>query len=213
MRRARAGSTRSIAGFTLVEVLVVVVVSTGIILALTLLYRTTGRAAQALQENQGDWAAEQFLRAQMRAIAADKLALELFSGKADEVVFVSRRGAAAGFDGPPVLARYRLDAENRVTYAELPLPGWWRGEDRVPADALRRSLEDLALVPTPLLAGTDNFSFAYRDPGVEARWLARWNEPSRLPALVRVSFTRAGRAEEIVLETGYLLSQPFVEPQ
>lgn len=197
----------AVRGFTLVEVLVVVSVSAGLILALTLLYRTTGRAATALQTNQADWNAEQFVRAQARAIAPQKPALELFAGRRDELMFVTFRSAAAGHDGPPVFVRYRYDPEkSRLTYQERRVPPWWHGTEPYVPSLLVREFDDGKPEPVGLFQGIEDFAFSYRGPGRDAQWQERWDDRGRLPSLVRLQFRRAGRAGEILLETGNLLS-------
>jgi len=194
-------------GFTLVEVLVVVSISAALILMLTLLYRTAGRATAALQTNRADWNTEQFIRSQGRTMAPQPRALELFVGRRHELAFVTFRSAAAGHDGPPVFVRYRYDPESgRLTYQERRVPQWWRSAEPYSVILLLREFDDGKPVPIDLYRGIDELAFAYHGPAREARWQERWDERAQLPVLVRLQLRRAGRTEEILLETGNLLS-------
>lgn len=202
-------------GFTLIEILVVVTISAAIVMALSLLYRTTGRAAVALQTNQGDWSTEQFLRGQLRDLPMDRFSLAAFDGRRETLLFLTRRSALASHDGAPVVVRYRYDAARaRLEYQERPAPAWWRdvpsADGRYSAILLFREFEGGKPVPTLLLQGVEDLSFAYRAAGRDARWTERWDDPKQMPALVRMQFRRGGKPVELVMEAGMRLSVPVM---
>lgn len=195
---------RRCSGFTLLELLVVVSISTLIIATLTALYRMTTRTAVTLTHSEDEWGAEQFLRRQYMLVHPATLDLGLFEADEDSLAFVSYKSARHGENGPPVLARYRYQAlENRLAYQEQDLPAWWETRG---ADLARRLLEktdggwtDIAFYQVDRA----EFGFLVRTPD-RVRWQRRWNDRKTLPQLIKLEMQRLGEQRVLIIENAVL---------
>lgn len=183
-----------IRGFTLVETLVVLVISVGLVAIMTSLYRSVAHAAMALGGNKQEWAFQEQLRDQLRhgfTLPGGKSGA-LF-GEGRRLVFLTWKSRITGFDGKPVVADYRYDPQARsLSYREAPLPAWW--EDN---SALNESRRLSALVQEvtekPLVSGVEAAAFSFFPSGAaisrETIGADDWSE-SGLPGLIVVQFMR-----------------------
>ena len=103
-------------GFSLLELVVVVTISAGLIILLSLLYRNIRFTGEALKSVETDWTAELFMRKQLLYRDERFDAFGLFQGEPDAVRFVTRFSARYGNAGPPVYVRYRYDGNEALNW-------------------------------------------------------------------------------------------------
>ncbi len=196
-------------GFTLVEMLVALAISTAAIALAVAVSRIVTRATQSVRSTERDWVTEQFVREQFSE--ADQSLTETLSlarSETERFSFVTRRSALYGVNGPPVLASYWYeDASHSLQYREAALPAWW------PADQARRqiSYDQLATgVETPVWRGTalsnvSSVNLSYWN--AEARIWERQNaNHERMPRIVRIRLSRFGETRDIALEASAVSS-------
>lgn len=205
-RESPAGERRE-GGFTLLELLLVVVVSAAVIALLALMYRQVQRTGQALAAVESDWQLQVFLRRQLLARDERFDPLELTGGDASSLRLVTRYSATHAMAGPPVLAHYQfLPNEEQLVYRETPLPPWWL-EGQTPAEfrTLAFAEETLGQAPRVLLEGVSALSFDYGD-GSDTAWRSAWADGAEAepPALVRLRFSRLGLAVDWTMPTRLL---------
>ena len=193
-------------GFTLVELLVVILIATTLVVFLTALYRMVGRTAVGLSKMGDEWTASQFMRRQYLLLHPATLDFGLFRGNETELAFVSYVSARHGETGPPVLVRYRYEPDRgRLLYEEADLPPWW--QDNAPS--LNEQL--FALIgdwwQDTVYVQIDSLRFGYAAPALTGnQWQTRWDQSNSEPQLVRIELTRLGTRRSLVLETGVLSS-------
>ena len=113
------------AGFTLIEVLVTLAISTAIVLLVTRVWQSVNQAGVILSSQGADWNAERFLRKQLLLALTEPNATRLFEGSDDELMFVTRMSAAGG-------GEFGLAADRFQDHQADLVPG--RGLDVVPED-------------------------------------------------------------------------------
>ena len=189
-----ATGTRPQSGFTLIEVLVAL-----LLLSLLLAGAWGGIHTATRSIHAGDLAiermnrlrvTEQFLRRQLShamplAFGRDKGTGEnyLFEGQADSMRFVAPMPGYLSHGGAYVqtLKLSRAGQGTELTFANQMLNGF--SLDDADADAAE---------PTLLIDGIAEGRFQYRgldDQGKLEDWTDEWDEPSRLPVMVRIAFT------------------------
>jgi prepilin-type N-terminal cleavage/methylation domain-containing protein len=168
---ARTGS-----GFTLIETLVVLVISVGLVTLMTTLYRSVGMAAIALAGNDKEWLFQDQLRRQLRhGFAPQGKISQPISGKAGQLLLLTWSGRQNGLAGKPVLAEYRYrPAARELAYRELDLPAWWSDMSAGALQLDRLATELNGMREQSLLTGIDGFSFSYHSNG---RVAPAWNDP------------------------------------
>jgi prepilin-type N-terminal cleavage/methylation domain-containing protein len=192
---------KSSRGFTLVEILVVITISTALVAVLTRILQSANQVGVLLTTRNSDWASERFLRKQMFLAVPRINAAGLFVGDDDSLMFVTRKSAGGGSDGPLVLAYYAYDSNRRqIVYQESPLPPWWTATPRDDIDVERRldEFRRQSHQPRMFLGGIEGAKFSYF--AYPAGWEKRWQQRGQIPALVRLEFERAGQHREILLE-------------
>lgn len=191
-------------GFTLMETLVVAAICAGLVVLMTVLYRSVAGSALALRAGPQEWLVQRQLREQLQHLfLAPKMSVKALSGEARELVFCSWQSRAEGLNGKPALVSFRFDAGARTLfYHELPLPAWW--SDRTDAWRPERLLETVrAARAIKLLTAVDDVRFVFLAAGADPRpesWASEWRE-ERPPRLVQMTFTRSGRTYSIWFET------------
>lgn len=192
LRAAKAGS-----GFTLIETLVVLVISVGLVILMTSLYRSVGLAAVALGGNDKEWLFQDQLRRQLRhGFTLPGKSARPISGQATRLLLLSWSGRQNGLAGKPVLAEYRYRPDTRtLAYRELDLPAWWSA-DAVSLDRLAPELN--AAREHTLLAGIDGFSFSYRaNGGAVPEWRDSIDAGTPTP-LIEVRFDRGVQPVKLI---------------
>jgi prepilin-type N-terminal cleavage/methylation domain-containing protein len=182
---------RKAPGFTLIETLVVLVISVGLVVLMSLLFRSVGHAALALRGGNPEWAVQARLREQL-ANGFTLPGQAWLSGDRRELTFLTWKGRMAGLDGKPVVAQYRFDpTERALTYRELPLPAWWDGTKFPSLSQLAADLN--AAAPVKLMGGVDELDLAFVPPDavdLDARnWQPSWQQ-TPAPKLVVLKFNR-----------------------
>ncbi len=187
------GRRRLPAGFTLVEVLIALTLSTFVLLGLT-----AGLAAFADTMERVDVRTERIesmrtvtsVLAQIAAsvvpvherdalVAGRPVAL-FFAGSADRLRFVGVMPARHGFGGAHELS-LRVDPAKRVLLLEMaPFLGDGHGFQQVSATLVE------------LQNQIDGFQLAYQFRDDEP-WLDRWIDPDRLPARIRIRVSASGQ--------------------
>lgn len=192
-------------GFTLIEVMVVLLICLGLVTLMTTLYQSVGKSAIALQGGQQEWNMQQQLREQL---------LHLFSipsnvshpvaGQSAELYLASWQSGADAASGKPVLGYYHYVANERTLYyQENPLPAWWL--DNAPAfNPSRLQLDVRAMPSRKMLTGVDSLAFVYLKKGAAdvrpEHWAREWQD-SVAPKIIQLQFIKAGRNYTIWLET------------
>ena len=197
---------RSAGGFTLIEILVVLVISVGLVITMGLLFRAVAQTTLILRGGNDEWALQSRLREQLRHILTLPGEAPL-SGAPREVTFTTWKSQRDGHSGKPVIAQYRYAAGERIVYyREVELPAWWPVPPKF--SELRSRLEQTP--QTRVAAGIDELRFQF--VGAEALDLqtsnlqASWQklEP---PQILLLEFTRAARPYSLYLATRALAAQ------
>ncbi len=206
-RRPAARALLSLAGFTLVEVLVTLAISTGIVLLVTRVWQSVNQAGVILSSQGADWNAERFLRKQLLLALTEPNAARLFEGGEDELMFVTRMSAAAGGEGAPVLAYYRYDAASRsLTYQERVAPPLWESAGELRPARYRNDFSAERARAATLFAGLDVARFAYHSVDARETWRDAWRDRPVAPRLLRLELVRAGQEKKIVMEWPLLIA-------
>jgi prepilin-type N-terminal cleavage/methylation domain-containing protein len=205
LNERRAGRLRT-GGFTLLELLVAVAISVGVLALLAAVFRQVLYTAEGLRAVESDWQLQQFMRRQLAARDTRFDAFELTEGDATSLRFVSRLSAANGMSGPPVYAQYHYAPnDQRLSYRERPLPPWWTA-DRTGTEYrnLVRAGAGGDVREWVLLEGLGDLNFAYREADGQG-WGGEWpRDPDAIPPLVRLRFDRLGEGVEWLLPTAYM---------
>jgi prepilin-type N-terminal cleavage/methylation domain-containing protein len=193
-------------GFTLIETLVVLVISVGLVITMGLLFRAVAHTTLILRGSNDEWALQTRLREQLRHILTLPGEPPL-SGDQKEVTFTTWKSQRDGHAGKPVIAQYRYEAAERsVYYRENELPAWW---SKAPKFAEIRS--QLAQAPeTRLASGIDDLRFEFiaaeatdlKPASLKANW-----QQADMPRIMVLNFTRAARPYTLYLQTGGLAAQ------
>jgi Tfp pilus assembly protein PilV len=191
-------------GFTLLETLVVMVISVALVAMMTGLFRVVGSAFIALGGDEEEWRLQNLLRDQLRNGHVTQERPQFLAGDRDEITLVTWKGRRFGFDGHPVVARYRFNAQNRsIDYQEVPLPDWWSPQTRSQELRDLTYLLDQEPTATRLVRGVENGEFAYYPQRPENHGVAsvanHWLGPAA-PAAVVIHFSRAQQDNEYWLE-------------
>lgn len=198
-------SCHGMSGFTLIEIMVVLLICLGLVTLMTTLYQSVGKSAIALRGGQQEWNAQQQMREQL---------LHLFNipsnvsppvaGQSSELYLASWQGGADASSGKPVLGYYHYAADERTLYyQENPLPAWW--QDKAPAfNPSQLQLDVRAMPSKKVLTGVDSLAFVYLKKGAADMslkyWERDWKDPAA-PVLIQLQFTKAGRNYTIWFET------------
>jgi prepilin-type N-terminal cleavage/methylation domain-containing protein len=202
-------------GFTLIEVLVTLVISTGIVLLVTRVWQTVNQGVIILGSQGADWNTERFLRKQLLLAHTEPAAARLFDGRGDELMFVTRVSAAAGGEGPPVIAYYRYDAASRsLTYQERIAPPLWTSvlDQDLRPERFRSEFAEQRGRAVTLFAGLDEARFAFHSVNALEPWGDSWRGRPIAPRLLRIALKRAGQEKAIVMEWPLLISDAAPAP-
>jgi len=206
-------------GFTLLEILVVLVLASGIIVALAQLYGTVATAGILLRSGNSDFAAEQFMRRQtLQAFSLETRPFQ-FHAERDVLLFSTRHSLVSGIHGAPVVAYYFFDRSRRaLIYREAPAPPWWQASGQgqtslqaPPTPTIEAQLGNFrsgtgVSEPQTVLYGITNLEWAFLTGlATDNIWLDRWTFTDKKPALLRLRYWRGGAMQELVFE----LSAPF----
>lgn len=191
-------------GFTLIEILVVLLLCLGIVAIITQVYRATGKTLQSLGGAEKEWYLQQDLRQQAHALLLDPQnpALKV-EGHPQQLYLPTWQSRRTGRDGKPVLARYTLDQGARtLAYQEIPLPAWW-SPDKTRLDTRYLAQDMPVAADTILLRGLEDGQFSYLENAetfTEAgNWTGTWEKDSP-PQLIKLVFARGGRHYEFWLD-------------
>lgn len=194
-------------GFTLLELLVVVAVSTALIVLLGLVYRQVQRTGEGLGAVESDWQVQVFMRRQVAARDDRFDPIDLTRGDGTSLQLISRYSAVHAMAGPPVLAQYLFRPnEESLLYRETPLPPWWL-EGQTAEEFRTTALADATLGAQEhsLLGGVVALRFEYGDGSIGG-WRGNWLSfaDSEPPPLVRLRFSRLGSEVEWIIPTRHL---------
>ena len=203
--RRPARVRNGMAGFTLIEIMVVLLICLGLVTLMTTLYRSVGKSAIALRGGQQEWKTQQQMREQLLHLFPLKsAALPPIVGHPAEIYFTGWQSGATALDGKPVLGYYHYVASERVLYyQEQPLPPWWQGVKSTYELSGMQS-EVRAAPSRKMLTGVESLAFVYLQKGVadmhSEYWAQEWQDPE-MPKLIQLQFTKAGRSYTILFET------------
>ncbi len=198
-------------GFTLLELIVVVVISAGLVAMLGLLFRQLIFTGEGLRSVDSDWGVQLFLRRQLLLRDERFAALQLFTGSPDELQFVSRYSARYASSGPPVVSRIQFDPNDGVLrYTETRMPPWWSDDlDAFSIRALLDSQDQGSLFQLDLMSRLQHFELGYFDREANS-WVDRWSAETGFPLLIRLRLQRLGTTMEWLIST-QSLRFPLVE--
>lgn len=192
-------------GFTLIEIMMVLLICVGLVTLMSALYRSVGKSAIALRGGQQEWKMQQQVREQMLHLFTLKsTALPVISGRPTEIYFASWRSGAEALDGKPVLGYcYYAANERALYYREYPLPPWWQGAT-LAFEPSKLQMEVRAAPSRKILTGVESLAFAYLQKGATGmrpeHWAHEWQDLAA-PGLIQLKFTKAGRNYTILFET------------
>jgi len=201
-------------GFTLLELIVVVVISAGLIAMLGLLYRQLIFTGEGLRSVDSDWNVQSFLRRQLLLRDSRFAALQLFTGTPDELRFVSRYSARFASSGPPVVAHLQFDPNDDVLrYTETIMPPWWSDDlDAFSIRSLLDSQDQGSAFQVNLMSKLQHFELGYFDREANG-WVDRWTAETDFPLLIRLRLQRLGTTMEWLISTQSLRFPPVDELQ
>lgn len=192
-------------GFTLIEIMVVLLICLGLVTLMTTLYQSVGKSAIALRGGQQEWNVQQQMREQLlHLFNIPSNAGHPVAGQSAELYLASWQNGADAASGKPVLGYYHYVAKERTLYyQEAPLPAWW--QDNAPAfDPLRLQPDVRAAPSRKLLTGVDSLAFVYLEKSAAGarpeHWAHEW-QSSVVPRIIQLQFAKAGRNYTIWLET------------
>jgi prepilin-type N-terminal cleavage/methylation domain-containing protein len=198
-------SRHGMSGFTLIEIMVVLLICLGLVTLMTTLYQSVGKSAIALRGGQQEWNAQQQMREQLLHLFNIPSNVSLpVAGQSSELYLASWQGGADASSGKPVLGYYHYAADERTLYyQENPLPAWW--QDKAPAfNPSQLQLDVRAMPSKKVLTGVDSLAFVYLKKGAADMslkyWERDWKDPAA-PVLIQLQFTKAGRNYTIWFET------------
>lgn len=202
--KARSGRPEN--GFTLIEVLVVLVISVGLVVTMALLFRAVGQTTLILRGGNDEWTLQTRLREQLRHLLTLPGEPALAAGPA-EVIFTTWKSQRDNHDGKPVIAQYRYEADQRtVYYRESDMPAWWPQAAKF--TEMRQQLAQAS--ETRLASGIDDLQFRFLAPEASelspASLQMQWQK-AELPRILQLNFSRAGRPYNLYLETRGLAAQ------
>ena len=199
-------------GFTLLELIVVVVISAGLVAMLGLLYRQLIFTGESLRSVDSDWNVQQFLRRQLFLRDDRFTSLGLFIGTPDELRFVSRYSARFASSGPPVVSRYQYDPNTGILrYTEVVMPPWWNEDlDDFSIRSLLDSQNQEAIYQSDLMSRLQGLEIAYFDAETNS-WLDRWGGKEDFPLMLRLRVERMGTVTEWLISTHSLRFPVMVE--
>lgn len=192
-------------GFTLIEIMVVLVISAGLVALMAGLYRTVAQSALALRSGKQEWLLQRQLRDQSQHLfSTAKTPLHPIVGRPSELYLTTWQSRAAGVDGKPVIAYFHYNENDRTLYYhEQPLPPWWaEAASMYNPDRMQAELRDTP--PRKLVTGIAELDMLYL-PGdapdtLPERWQHQWSQ-EKPPALIQLRFTKAGKNYSIWFET------------
>jgi prepilin-type N-terminal cleavage/methylation domain-containing protein len=199
-------------GFTLIEIMVVLIICLGLVTLMTTLYQSVGKSAIALRGGQQEWEVQQQMREQILHLLhvpanANNFQANVIvpvAGQSAELYLASWQSGADASSGKPVLGYYHYVAAERVLYyQETPLPAWWQNNNAVLIPA-QIQLDARAMPSRKVLTGVDSLEFVYLKKGAadmsREYWESNWHDPLS-PALIQLQFNKAGRNYTIWFET------------
>lgn len=191
-------------GFTLIEIMVVLAISVGLVALMAGLYRTVAQSALALRSGQQEWLLQRQLREQLpRLFNANNSPLHSINGHSTELYLASWQSRATFNEGKPVVAYYRYDKKDRTLYYyELPLSPWWgNAASMYNPERLQSDLRNSE--PYKLVTGITELEMLYLPADAAdtrpERWLHEWKY-EQLPRLIQLRFNKAGKSYSIWLE-------------
>lgn len=177
-------------GFTLIETLVVMVISVGLVILMALLYRSVGQVALSLRGGNPEWAVQTLLRNQL-AHGLKLPGQAWVTGDGRELTFMTWNSRITGLEGKPVIAQYQFDpAKRTLNYREAPLPAWW-GDTPLTLSKLAADLKGVAPITLMGAVGSMDFNFIPADATDlnPTRWQTGWQQ-AVAPKLIMLRFTR-----------------------
>ncbi len=205
-------SRHGMSGFTLIEIMVVLLICLGLVTLMTTLYQSVGKSAIALRGGQQEWNVQQQMREQLLHLFNIPANLSNIpvnvnppvAGQSDDLYLASWQSGADASSGKPVLGYYHYEAnEGTLYYQETPLPAWWQNNATVFNPSQLQS--DVRATPSrKVLTGVDSLEFFYLKKGAadmrQEYWERDWRDPVS-PVLIQLQFTKAGRNYTIWFET------------
>jgi prepilin-type N-terminal cleavage/methylation domain-containing protein len=203
-------------GFTLIEILIVLSISAGLVMLMASLYRSAGQTMHSLRGISKEWNLQHQLRQQLdHLLLIPERGLVGLQGRQDTLYLTTWYSRQSGMAGKPVLARYRYNPERRsIDYAEWSLPPWWDAAS-APQSGLLPDLTQLANRLTP--AGTESNNNALVSSIVAFRlrynpaqlnnpdtrtWEDRWQPvQTELPTLLSIDIERSDTTFNLIAET------------
>lgn len=192
-RRATSAYCQRAPGFTLIETLVVLVISVGLVILMAQLFRSVGQSVLALKGGNPEWTAQSQIREQLNQLFLLP-GKPVVGGGRQELYFFTWRSNVTGTDGKPALAYFEYRADDRALYyREKPLPAWWAEAPQLSQE--RSGIE--SLTPTKIMAGVEDMRFYFVPPGAQSvereGWQDTWPAGQVPPRLVVATFSRGGR--------------------
>jgi len=200
-------------GFSLVEMMVVMVISSGLVILLVKVFHTVDAASRILTESNYEKTLELFIRKQYLLSYSNTESLALFKANSNELMFVSSNSISQADLGGPVLAHYQYHPDDSLlSYSEYRLPPWWDENTKRKISSANIDQFIKLINKEPVIKDIDELSFSYPEQNMMAqiKWQNEWQHRNELPAVIKVTYRGRSHSETILIERGVIyLSSPY----
>lgn len=196
-------------GFSLVEMMVVMLISSGLVILLVKVFHSVDTASKILTESNYEKTFELFIRKQFLLSYNNAESVSLFKGNSNELMFVSANSIAMSDLGGPILAHYQYSLDDaELTYSEYRLPPWW--DETSKRNITQSSIDQFEKLINKevVIKGVDNLVFSYPEDNIMTRieWRNEWQHRNNIPVVIKITFQSNAQSEEILIERGVIYS-------
>ncbi len=194
-------------GFTLLELLLSMALTTALVIMASNVYDTINKVGNRTLNINRDWVAQFFIRTQFES--SDYSLNRYFSSvdlTTNRLSYITTKSARYGYNQKPVLVTYQYNSALRsLQYHEIDIPPWWdenQSQYMSQIDAWRLDTGKNSYRKS-ILNGIDNIDFEYWDTASK-KWASQWNNKKILPNIVRITMHQSGIKREMILAAGAL---------
>ena len=196
-------------GFSLVEMMVVMLISSGLVILLVKVFHSVDTASKILTESNYEKTFELFIRKQYLLSYNNAESVSLFKASSNELMFVSGNSISMSDLGRPVLAHYQYDLDDAMlTYSERGLPPWWNEDSKRKITQSGIDQFEKLINKEIIIKDIDNLAFSYPENNMMTRieWRNGWQHRNKIPSVIKITYQSNAQLEEILIERGVIYS-------